>query len=162
MFDRILLTTDGSDLAERAAPYAVELAEAFEATLHVIYVVDTDSMGHSMGPEQVERLSGGQLHEMTEVHERAASAIDSIRAYTEGREVRIDPVIEAGVPYKIIADWADEHGIDVIVMTSQGRGGVRRALMGSVTERVARSTDAAVLIVDPKSTTVQHRMAAAG
>ena len=88
MFETILLPTDGSERAERAAPYAVELAERFDATLHPMYVVDTDALG----PEQVDRIGAGQFAEMTELHERAAAAIDGIREYV-ARETTVPVMV---------------------------------------------------------------------
>ncbi|TYL38616.1 universal stress protein [Natronococcus pandeyae] len=150
MFEKILLPTDGSERAEKAAPYAVELAERFDGTLYPMYVVDTDAISHALGPEQVERIDAGQFGEMTELHEQAAAAIDSIRDYTESADVSVDPVIEAGVPRTVISRFAEENDVDLIVMTSQGRGGVKRALFGSVTETVARETSVPVMVVDAK------------
>ncbi|WP_290811912.1 universal stress protein [Halovivax sp.] len=151
MISKILLTTDGSEAAETAAPYAVEFARAFGAELQVMYVVDTDAMSYSLGPEQVDRIRTGQFQEMTELHERAAGAIDRIREYAAEADLEIEPVIEAGNPVDVITRFAAAAGVDVIVMTSAGRGGVRRALLGSVTERVARTTSIPVLVVDPDS-----------
>ena len=144
MFETILLPTDGSERAERAAPYAVELAERFDATLHPMYVVDTDALG----PEQVDRIGAGQFAEMTELHERAAAAVDGIREYVESADVTVDPVIEAGIPRTVITRFAAENDVDLIVMASQGRGGVRRALFGSITEDVARETTVPVMVID--------------
>ena len=147
MFDRILLPTDGSEAAERAAPYAVRLASAFDAKLYAMYVVDTEAVSQALGSEQVDRIEAGQFGEMTELHEEAAGAIDRMREYATS-DVEIEPVIEAGVPYKVITEFAEDEGADLIVMTSQGRGGVKRVLLGSVTERVARSTTIPVLVAD--------------
>ncbi|MDG5818388.1 universal stress protein [Natronococcus sp. A-GB7] len=148
MFETILLPTDGSERAERAAPYAVELAERFDATLHPMYVVDTDALGHVLGPEQVDRIGAGQFAEMTELHERAAAAVDGVREYVDSADVTVDPVIEAGIPRTVISRFAAENDVDLIVMTSQGRGGVRRALFGSITEDVARETNVPVMVID--------------
>ena len=148
MFETILLPTDGSERAERAAPYAVELAERFDATLHPMYVVDTDAMSHALGPEQVDRIGAGQFAEMTELHERAAAAVDGVREYVGRADVTVDPVIEAGIPRTVITRFAEENNVDLIVMTSQGRGGVRRALFGSITEDVARETNVPVMVID--------------
>ena len=52
----------------------------------------------------------------------------------------------------MIADYAEDHDIDLIVMGSHGRAGVRRALLGSVTERTLRSTHVPVLVVDVQGT----------
>jgi nucleotide-binding universal stress UspA family protein len=150
MFTSILLTTDGSKAAERAAPYAVRLADTFDATLHVLYVVDTDAISYSLGTEQVDRIVAGQFAEMTEVHERAASAIDRIRDYADEAGLEIAPAIEVGDPHTVIVRFAEENDVDLVVMTSQGRGGVRRMVMGSVTERVTRSLEIPVLVVGAK------------
>jgi nucleotide-binding universal stress UspA family protein len=48
----------------------------------------------------------------------------------------------------VIADYAEDHDVDLVVMGSYGRAGVRRALLGSVTERTLRSTHVPVLVVD--------------
>ncbi|MHC3436564.1 universal stress protein [Natrialbaceae archaeon A-gly3] len=151
MFDRILLPTDGSEAAERAAPYAVRLASTFDAKLYVMYVVDTEAISQALGSEQVDRIEAGQFGEMTELHEEAAGAIDRMREYGTESNVEIEPVIEAGVPYNVITEFAEDEGVDLIVMTSQGRGGVKRVLLGSVTERVARSTTIPVLVADADS-----------
>ena len=68
------------------------------------------------------------------------------RARDHGLEVT--EAIVAGNPHKRIASYAEEHGADLIVMGSAGRGGVRRVLLGSVAERTLRSTDIPVLVVD--------------
>lgn len=148
MFDAILLPTDGSRDAEKAAPYAARLAATFDATLYVMYVVDVDAVSLSLGAEQLDRLETGRFAEMTEVHERAAGAIDRVRDVASREGMAIEPVIEVGVPHKAIVEFAEEGGVDLIVMTSHGRGGVKRALLGSVTERVARGTRVPVLVVD--------------
>lgn len=148
MFDRVLVPTDGSEASRLAVPYAVELCERFEAALFPMYVVDTDALNHALGSEQVDRLDTGQFGEMTEIHERAADAIDGVRDRIGKTTIHVEPVIEAGTPHEEIATFAAENEIDLVVMTSQGRGGLSRALLGSVTERVARSTTVPVLVVD--------------
>ncbi|MFP4188430.1 MAG: universal stress protein, partial [Halobacteriales archaeon] len=56
--------------------------------------------------------------------------------------------VRAGSPHDAIVMYAENNGIDVIVMGSHGRGGVRRALLGSVAERVLRTTHLPVFVVD--------------
>ena len=151
MFDRILIPTDGSEASERAAPYAVRLAETFDAKLYVMYVIDTEAVSQALGSEQVDRIEAGQFGEMTELHEEAAGAIDRMRDYGAESDVEIEPVIDAGIPHEVITNFADEEDVDCILMTSQGRGGVKRMLLGSVTERVTRSTEVPVMVVDAES-----------
>lgn len=162
MFDAILLPTDGSPDAEKAAPYAARLAATFDATLYVMYVVDVDAVSLSLGAEQLDRLETGRFTEMTEVHERAAGAIARVRDVASEEGLAIEPVIEVGVPHKAIVEFAEEEGVDLIVMTSHGRGGVKRALLGSVTERVARSTRVPVLVVDADGDPIDADVASVG
>ncbi|WP_227380071.1 universal stress protein [Haladaptatus halobius] len=55
--------------------------------------------------------------------------------------------VRRGIPQDAILVYADEHNIDIIVMGTHGRTGVKRALMGSVTETVVRHADIPVLTV---------------
>ncbi|WP_336362006.1 universal stress protein [Halalkalicoccus salilacus] len=146
MFSTLLLTTDGSEAAEKAAPYAIKLANTFDATVYVLYVVESDAES----TEQLNRLQAVQFEGTTELHKRAAGAIDRIRSYTDEAGVEIEPVIKVGTPVNGIVGFAENNAIDTINMTSQGRGGVKQTLLGSVTERVARRTTVPVLIIDSK------------
>ncbi|WP_254767339.1 universal stress protein [Salinilacihabitans rarus] len=148
MYDTILIPTDGSDVAEAAIDHAVDLAERYGANLHALYVVDTDAVDVGLGTEQVERIKAGRFDEMPELESRALEATDVVadRAGKYGIEV-IESVV-AGRPHIEIADYAEANGIDLIVIGSHGRSGVRRALLGSVTERVLRTSRVPVLVVD--------------
>ena len=155
----MLLLTDGSEVAEAAAPYAARIAATFDATLYAIYVVDVDAVSPSLGAE---RLETGRFSEMTEVHERAAGSIDPVRDVAAAEGLAIEPVIEVGVPHRAIVEFAESEDVDLIAMTSHGRGGVRRALLDSVTERVAGSTRAPVLVVDADGEPIDAGVASAG
>jgi nucleotide-binding universal stress UspA family protein len=148
MYERILVPTDGSDVAEAAVEQAVELAETYDAELHALYVVDTDAVAYGLGSEQLDRLEQGNFDEMTELRENADEATGYVA------DIAVDHGVDAvehhagGKPHEIIADYAEKNGIDLIVMGSHGRAGVRRVLLGSVTERTLRSTHIPVLVVD--------------
>lgn len=148
MYNHILVPTDGSDTAMVAVEHALELAETCGADVHALYVIDTDSMSLSLGTEQVDRLRQGQYDEMDEVRERAERATALVA--DRGRERGLDVVehVSAGRPHSLIEGYADDHDIDLIVMGSHGRSGVKRILLGSVTERTLRSTTVPVLVVD--------------
>ncbi|MFC4249354.1 universal stress protein [Natribaculum luteum] len=148
MYDKILVPTDGSDTSEAAVEHAIDLAEKYGAEVHALYVVDTDSMSLSLGGEQLDRIEQGQFGEMDEVRERAESATGYVtdRAAEHGLETLEH--ISAGKPHSQIGNYVESNGIDLVVMGSHGRSGVRRALLGSVTERTLRSTHAPVLVVD--------------
>jgi nucleotide-binding universal stress UspA family protein len=148
MYEKILVPTDGSETAENAVEHALDLAEKYGAEVHALYVVDVDSMSLSLGAEQVDRLQQGQFDEMEEVKSKAEEATGYVA--DRARERGLDTVehIAGGQPHSIVAEYAEDHGIDLVVMGSHGRSGVKRALLGSVTERTLRSTHVPVLVVD--------------
>jgi nucleotide-binding universal stress UspA family protein len=148
MYEKILVPTDGSETAENAVEHALDLAENYGAEVHALYVVDVDSMSLSLGAEQVDRLQQGQFDEMGEVKDKAEEATGYVA--DRARERGLDTVehIAGGQPHSIVAEYAEDHDIDLVVMGSHGRSGVKRALLGSVTERTLRSTHVPVLVVD--------------
>ncbi|PSQ00979.1 universal stress protein [Halobacteriales archaeon QS_5_70_17] len=154
MYERILVPTDGSDVAEAAVDHALDLAERDGATVHALYVVDVDAVEVGLGTEQVDRLRAGRLGEMDELRERAEAATGRIAEAGAARGVEVIEHTAVGVPHRIVADYADDHGADLVVMGSHGRSGVRRALLGSITERVLRTTRRPVLVVDARADSV--------
>ncbi|WP_254536270.1 universal stress protein [Halomarina litorea] len=148
MYERILVPTDGSKTAEVAIDHALDLAERYGAEVHALYVVDTDAMNLSLGTEQVDRLRSGKFGEMTEVRERAEAATAAVADRARERGIDVVEYQTGGRPHDAIADYAEDEAIDLIVMGSHGHSGVRRALLGSVTERVLRTTHRPVLVVD--------------
>lgn len=148
MYKNILVPTDGSDVAEAAVEHAVDLADQYGATIHALYVVDTDAMSLSLGAEQVDRIQAGNFGEMDELEHAAVEAVKYVTDAAEQQGVEAVQEIRGGHPHTVIADYADEVDIDLIVIGSHGRAGVRRALLGSVTERVLRSTHRPVMVID--------------
>jgi nucleotide-binding universal stress UspA family protein len=148
MYEKILVPTDGSDTAENAVEHALDLADKYDAEVHALYVVDTDSMSLTLGGEQLDRIEQGQFGEMEEVKSKADAATGYVADHAADRGLEAVEHISAGKPHDMIADYAEDHDIDLVVMGSHGRSGVRRAILGSVTERVLRSTEVPVLVVD--------------
>jgi nucleotide-binding universal stress UspA family protein len=141
MYDRILFPTDGSDAAERALDLAVAVADAHDAEFHVLYVADTNqpSLSHIQG-QVVDALEG----EGDRIVEAAGS-----QARNAGIDVTTD-VIQGG-PSRTILEYVDDRGVDLVVMGTRGDRDVEHLLLGSVTERVVRSSPVPVLAVPPES-----------
>jgi nucleotide-binding universal stress UspA family protein len=138
MYDRILVPTDGSESAANAAARAFELAAALDAELYVLSVANPNALAPDARTQMVtERLEteAEKVVEETASHARQ-HGVDSVTAETR-----------LGVPTRAILDYADEHGVDLIVMGTQGRTGLRRYLLGSVTEKIVRLSDVPVLTV---------------
>lgn len=138
MYDKILVGTDGSDPANRAVQYAITLADGFGSELHAVTVVNTRRYGEPA-------LSSMELV-LNELEARGADQLREIREQCE--QVGIHAITECfhGEPSEELIQYADEHGIELIILGYQGRthSGNR---MGSTASRVVNGTDRAVMLV---------------
>ena len=166
MYDTVLYPTDGSEGAACAKQHAKAIAEQFGATVHVLYVADTAFGDTPMRLGQTDdgewttgmvrrksenRSKTGMLKKevnVTDVLEREGKRFTEEVA-SELEEAGVDAVsaCRVGVAPKAIIKYADEHGVDVIVMGTHGRSGLERRLIGSVTEKVVRESHVPVLSV---------------
>lgn len=137
MYETILVATDGSERARRAAEYAVDLAARYDAAVHAVFVVDTHLLDEpalstaELSTDAIEDAGHGFLVEIQELADERA--VDF-----ERRSVH-------GVPKYEILDYADEIGADVIVMGSVGHTPGHR--VGSTADHVFEHADQPVLTV---------------
>jgi nucleotide-binding universal stress UspA family protein len=122
-FTQILLPTDFSAAADAAALVATAMALETGARLHVVHVVPV-ATDPSLGSEQLARL-GRRI----------------------GKEATVETALLSGRAAREIAGYARDNGIDLIVMSTHGRTGMSRALLGSVAEAVVRLSPCPVLTV---------------
>lgn len=141
MYDTILVPTD-RDIDTATVDYAIELARSTGATLHILYVVEAAVADAAQTASTVGSWQGREA--LREVGQEATEMIVSRAANTNVKA--ISAVLE-GEPEEEIVKYAADFDIDIIVIGSQGSTAVERALMGSVTERVARLADRPVLII---------------
>ena len=146
---KILVTTDLSDEAVKAYPYTRSLATAYGARIYALTCIDTSiqlGVGGSMEmpvmyvPETIAAIKEKTINELKE------------HLKTHFPEQPPEFVVrEAAMPvHHIITDFIKESGVDLVVIASHGRSGLRRTLMGSVAEQVLRSSDKPVLVVPAK------------
>jgi nucleotide-binding universal stress UspA family protein len=139
---KILLATDGSEEAELAAQTAVDLAESTGSELYVVYVERLPKFLD--GPGTI-----GYDHLLYERHEEEAREVLRKlvwRVQVAGGTVAGAHLRMGGVANEIVS-LAEELEVGLIVMGSRGHGGIRRALMGSVSDLVARHAHCPVMIV---------------
>jgi len=143
---RILLATDGSEEAELAALRAVDLADATDSELHVAHVGVVPTFLKSYpGTLGYERKLYGQIEEVSrELLRKQSWQVKIAGGAVAGTHLRMGQV-----DLEIVA-LAEELGADLIVIGSRGLGGVRRALMGSVSDSVVRHAHCPVLVVRPE------------
>lgn len=146
MFNRILIPTDGSDAVTPAVEMAFDLAATHDATLHALFIVDQPPSvsGTGEGFRGLDNL----LNALEEEGHQATAAIEE-RA--ENRGIETVTAVRRGNPHDDILSYATEEDIKLIVMGTHGRTGVKRALLGSVTENVVRHSEIPVLTVHRKA-----------
>lgn len=140
MYDMILIPTDGSDHAIRAAEHGRYLARAFDATIHVINVVDVQA---TAGMFSTGGVGENFISRLEDEGRKAIEAAEEVVEETDS----VQTAVVRGEPSEAILDYANDHGADLFAMGTHGRTGVDRYVAGSVTERVVRLAEAPVLTV---------------
>lgn len=157
---KVLLATDGSKEADLAARSAAQLADRTGSELHVVHVFgitpwypaypgatafDEDALEDPVLEEDLQRISQQQARELLDAEAEKLHSVGGTPAQAH--------LVEGGVPQEIVG-LAERIGAGLIVVGSRGRGGIRRALMGSVSDSVVRHAHCPVLVVrDGESTT---------
>lgn len=138
----ILVPTDLSDHTDAALAYACELAGKLGAQIHLVNVIGVPALGV---PELGVALTGSMIDGLVADNKVAIDKVaDGIRA----RGVNVGQVLlKTGDAKDMINEAATEVAADLIVMTTHGRTGVKRALLGSIAETVVRSAPCAVLTI---------------
>lgn len=136
--DRILVPRDFSSTSDRAVQYAVDWARRMGATLHVMHakVLHQNVDGEVL---QEERKTMARLRER--LNQLQGSAI------ANGEVTLEEAVVRDVAAAPAILDYAEDHDIDLIVMGTHGRRGMRRMVLGSVSEEVVRYASCPVLTV---------------
>ncbi|EMA48581.1 UspA domain-containing protein [Halococcus salifodinae DSM 8989] len=140
MYDTILVPTDGSKGANAAARHGLNLAEAFDSQVRFLSVVDDRT--YSSGLAGIDSEANDQREAL---ERQATDALGVLEELADETPSTYQTAVEHGVPYKVILSYADEHDVDLISMGTHGRTGLDRYLLGSVAERVVRTSDVPVL-----------------
>jgi nucleotide-binding universal stress UspA family protein len=138
-----LVPHDFSEKAERGLSYALDLASRLGARVTIVHSYE-DPYGYA------ESIAFST--EMLAAIERAAQkGLDEVLARAQHSGVAVRAVLRSGTPWREIDALASEMKADLIVMGTHGRGGIVRALLGSVAEKVVRTAGCPVITVrDPK------------
>ncbi len=135
----ILVATDFSPTSERAISHALDLGEANHAEVTVLHAYEVPLAG----------LPDGALLPTTEVvakiAETSRAELDKLMSNAAGRDVTVRSVLREGTPHEVIEAVASEIDADLIVVGTHGRRGISRAILGSVAEKLIRTTSRPVL-----------------
>lgn len=139
--ENILVPVDFSEGADQAVRHARELARTYGAQITLLHAVEEVMYPSAYGMEMA-NIPG------PDVLERVDASLDAMAQEQIGHEpVAVESVI--GHAPSVILDHLGEHDVDLTVIATHGRSGLERLLLGSVTERVVRRSDAPVFVVKP-------------
>ncbi|QCC60683.1 universal stress protein (plasmid) [Natrinema thermotolerans] len=140
MYDDILVPTDGSDTIPETLAHALPIAADNDATVHGLYVVD------SRVTAAADDETSTDLERSLETEGEEAVAAVEERATDEGLETVAE--IRQGTPSKTILEYAEEQGIDLIVIGTRGKSPREKVTsLGSVSERVVDNASIPVFVV---------------
>lgn len=147
MFKQILIPLDGSPYAEKAIAPALEIAQAFDSEITLVRVPEPMR-------NKLDDLEGGhQIYETIR-----SQQIKEISAYlmaiqtdlrSKGYAVHIKIVTTGANPSSCLLNLLFSNNFDLVVMTTHGRRGVEKWIMGSVSDRVVKNTTTPILLIHP-------------
>ena len=144
MYVKILVPLDGSELAERAVHHAEEIARGTGAEILLLQSV---FIPMPIVPEAV-LIAGGKAVE--EAAKAAAEYLEQVAAPMRAGGLKVRTMTEDRPPTDAILHIADREEVDAIVMSTHGRSGLSRLVMGSVAESVLHATRRPVMLVKPE------------
>ena len=142
-YEHILVPLDGSELAEMAVADAFALAGFCQSEVTLLQVIRP--VEDVIGLDNFHRIYLDQQWET-----RKGLALEYLNAVCERTEcdgITVHSAVEMGLAAEIIIDYAHEHPIELIVMATHGRSGLKRWVYGSVAEKVLRGSDLPVQLV---------------
>lgn len=134
---KIALATDFSDASEKAVDCAVGIARSYGAQLYLVHAIHSepgllpDLPSHDQQQTESER-------KMDELSQRISS-----------RELTLQPVLRPGPVGKVLSELIHHENIDLLVLGTHGRGGMKKLVLGSVAEELVRSAHCPVITVGP-------------
>ena len=138
-YRKILIATDGSDAAKKAIQKGIEIAKLSGAVVYAVYViVPAGYSSRDFGWEK-------SLREFLHAEGEKATAFVEEAGRTAG--VRVESVLLEGNAADRILEFAEQEGIDLIVMGTLGKSGLERFLLGSIAEKVVRHSKLPVMVV---------------
>lgn len=132
MFKQILVTLDGSKLAELALPYAQGLVETFNSDMTLLFICDTPHC---------------KEHYEHQVYMENIAGLVSEQVRVKHPEVSVKPVVLEGHAAAEIVDYSKQNNISLIAMATHGRSGIVAWALGSVAHKILHAVDIPVLLV---------------
>jgi nucleotide-binding universal stress UspA family protein len=140
---RIVVPLDGSELAEQAMPVAASLAADLGVPVHLMRVLDVDALRATV--QAGIHAAAAYMRSHGEIQHHAEEYLAEQTQQLRNRDLALTTEVLTGSPAVTLLDAI--RPVDLVVMTTHGRGGVRRWLLGSVADKLVRAAAAPVLLV---------------
>jgi nucleotide-binding universal stress UspA family protein len=141
----VLITLDGSPLAEEVLVPALAVARGLRAQVTLLRIVPEYSSADLRALDECERGMGRRF--VDEVVEEAADYLCRVADRFGDEAVRLNTAVRSGPPADSILEFAERHEVDLVAMTTHGRTGLRRWIYGSVTHKVLDQMPVSMLVV---------------
>jgi len=157
MFKRILVPLDGSRFSSSAVKYAVEVSKHFEADIIFMqvvvpatpYVAPTTPTG-TLSPTAAKfAAQAARLKDRGNISKAKRYLQRKVREITN-KGLKCSYKVTMGNPAESIMSLCSKKGVDLVVMSSHGKGGLKRAIMGSVADKLARESRVPILLIRPR------------
>lgn len=143
MYRKMLVPLDASELSVAAFPYAKEVAARLDLDVILLHVCTQEERG------SVSRLQADIDRKAEIVRRQVEEVRNKIRTEPEGKSAEVKGEVALGSPANEILRCAGENDVDMILMATRGRSGVKRLVMGSVAKEVLRKSNVPVCLIRP-------------
>lgn len=144
----VLVPVDGSNFAEHALPYALGIARRTGASLHLALVHVPAELVSPSYP-----LADAMESRDAELREHDTAYMEALVERLRPSGVELKPVLLRGRVPTALADYVEDEALELVVMTTHGRGGLQRAWLGSTADSLIRNCMIPILLVRPAADT---------
>lgn len=134
-FQRVLVATDGSKQCRAAVERAIDFSRSYGGEMSVVSIVDVPAEFYAEAPQVAEDMV-----------RKARGYVEDVKKQAEASGVKAETFVKEGEAFQAIIESAKSRNVNIIVMGSHGRTGLKRLLMGSVAEKVIGYAPCPVLV----------------
>jgi nucleotide-binding universal stress UspA family protein len=147
VFKKILLPLDGSPMGEAALPYVKGIAQALDCEVILLRVIEVVQYVHTIGGPDHFTYSEPQIENMKD---EAVKYLETIRQqFGKGK---VHAILRTGDPAQEIIKLSEAENVDMVAMSSHGKSGMTRWIMGSVSNKILQAGKVPLLLVRPQRT----------
>ena len=146
MYKRIMVATDGSTLSKKAVTHAIELAALSGAELVAVKVTPRYPQSYFEGSLPLTATEVNKIEKQWT--DAAQKVVDAVAKAGKAKGVAVKPVVvKSDIVSDAVIAAAKKHKVDLVVMASHGRRGIKRLLLGSETQQVLTHVNVPVLVL---------------